>query len=250
MGSSVLNDYKTALVTGASSGIGEAVVHMLCARGIEVTAVARREQRLGELAEKTGCQTMVVDVCDVDAVHRDLAKLAPDIVINNAGMGRGFDNLLKVSADDIERVIQTNVSGAIHVLRATLPGMVARNRGHIVNIGSVAGLYPSTSALYGASKGAIHLLQQNLRLELMGSRVRCTEICPGRVHTEFYQQALDDKDQSEKMYQGFEVMQPQDIADAIAYALEAPWRVNVSTIELTPTEQYFGGATITPAKKN
>jgi NADP-dependent 3-hydroxy acid dehydrogenase YdfG len=178
-----------------------------------------------------------------------LADVAPDIVINNAGVGRGFDRLVNTELEDIERVIQTNVTGALHVLRATMPGMIERDRGHIVNIGSVSGLYPSTSALYGASKGAIHLLQQNLRLELKGTRVRCTEICPGRVHTEFYRHALDDSAASEKMYQGFEVMQPQDIAAAIAYAIDAPWRVNVNNIELAPTEQHFGGAQIVPSKR-
>jgi len=240
------NHYETALVTGASSGIGEAVVESLCERGMQVIAVARRSDRINELAARTGCRPLLLDLCDTDALYHSLETEPYDVVVNNAGLGRGFDQLINATRDDIDRVIHTNVNAAIHVLRATLPGMIARKRGHVFNIGSVAGLYPISSALYGASKGAIHLLQQNLRLELKGTRVRCTEICPGRVKTEFFHTALDDRAQSDKMNQGFTLMQSADIAAAVAYALDAPWNVNISLIEMTPTEQHFGGVTAVP----
>ena len=137
---------------------------------------------------------------------------------------------------------------AVHVVRATLPGMVERKRGHIVNIGSIAGLYPIKSSLYAASKGAVHLLSQNLRVELQGSGVRVTEICPGRVETEFFAVAVGEE-AAKKVYEGFEVLVPDDVADAILYALDAPWRVNIGRIELTPNEQYVGGVTIAPVEK-
>jgi NADP-dependent 3-hydroxy acid dehydrogenase YdfG len=243
-----LDDYKTALVTGASSGIGAAVVTALRARGLTVVAAARRAERLEALAEETGCTPLVVDLRDTGALYDALGGLEVDILVNNAGLGRGFEALFEVSPEDIDTTLGTNVLAAVHVVRAVAPGMVGRKRGHIVNIGSIAGLYPIKSSLYGASKGAVHLLSQNLRVELQGSGVRVTEICPGRVETEFFQVAVGEE-AAKKVYSGFEIMQPQDVADAILYALDTPWRVNVSTIEMTPTEQYVGGVTIAPVDK-
>ncbi|MCB1813161.1 MAG: SDR family NAD(P)-dependent oxidoreductase, partial [Candidatus Competibacteraceae bacterium] len=164
---------------------------------------------------------------------------------------RGISGLFQASADDVDTTISTNVTSLFHVLRAVTPGMIDRQRGHIVNIGSVAGLYPITSSIYGASKGAVHLLSQNLRLELRGSGVRVTEICPGRVDTEFFDAALDDTATREKVKDtGIQNLQSQDIADAIMYALDAPWRVNVGLIEITPNEQAFGGLSFTPVKSS
>ena len=243
-----LADYKTALVTGASSGIGAAVVRALSARGITVHAAARRVDRLEALAEETGCLPVVLDLRDTKSLYEALGALEVDILINNAGVGRGFEALFTVRPEDISATLETNVLAAVHVVRATLPGMVKRKRGHVVNIGSIAGLYPIKYALYGASKGAVHLLSQNLRVELQGSGVRVTEICPGRVETEFFQVAVGEE-AAKEAYAGFEILVPDDVADAILYALDVPWRVNVSTIEMTPTEQYAGGVTIVPVDK-
>jgi NADP-dependent 3-hydroxy acid dehydrogenase YdfG len=184
-----LEDYKTALVTGASSGIGAAAVRALAARGLTVHAAARRAERLAALAAETGCSPLVLDVRDTEALYAALGGLEVDILINNAGLGRGFEALFRVAPEDIDTTLKTNVLAAVHAVRATLPGMVERKRGHIVNIGSIAGLYPIKSSLYGASKGAVHLLSQDLRVELQGSGVRVTEICPGRVETEFFEVA-------------------------------------------------------------
>ena len=244
-----LEDYKTALVTGASSGIGAAVVRTLSARGIAVHAAARRAERLEVLAEETGCTPLVLDLRDTRSLYEALGGLEVDILINNAGLGRGFEALFEVAPEDIDVTLQTNVLAAVHVVRATLPGMVKRKRGHVVNIGSIAGLYPIKSSLYGASKGAVHLLSQNLRIELQGSGVRVTEICPGRVETEFFAVAVGEE-AAKEAYEGFEVLVPDDVADAILYALEAPWRVNVGCIELTPTEQHVGGVTIAPVERD
>lgn len=243
-----LSDYESALVTGASSGIGAAVVRSLRGRGLQVHAMARRRERLDALAEETGCIPHVQDLRDTQATFDVISALDVDIVVNNAGLGRGFGKLHEARLEDIDTTIDTNVRAAIHVLRASLPGMVSRNRGHVVNMSSVAGLYPLPFTIYGASKGAVHRLSQNLRLELAGSRVRLTEICPGRVGTEFFDVAVDDPDKRAAMKNtGIDVLQAQDIADAVVYALDTPWRVNVSLIELQPTEQIFGGANLVPA---
>jgi NADP-dependent 3-hydroxy acid dehydrogenase YdfG len=237
-----LEDYSTALVTGASSGIGAAVVQRLRDRGVTVHAMARRQERLDALAEETGCVPHVLDVRDTSSA------LDADIVVNNAGLGRGFGKLHEAELEDIDTTIDTNVRAAIHVLRASLPGMLSRNRGHVVNMSSVAGLYPMASPIYGASKGAVHRLSQNLRIELGGSRVRLTEICPGRVATEFFDAAIDDPAKRSAVKDtGISELTSDDIAAAVIYAVDAPWRVNVSLIELQPTEQVFGGMSIVPA---
>jgi len=242
-----LDDYKTALVTGASSGIGAAVVMALTARGLTVYAAARREERLKALAAETGCTPLVLDVRDTEALYHALGGLDVDILVNNAGLGKGFEELFKVLPEDIDTTLGTNVVGAVHVVRAVAPGMVARKRGHIVNVGSIAGLYPIKFSLYGASKGAIHLLSQNLRVELQGSGVRVTEICPGRVSTEFYDAAVPNPATLERLKDtGIRELSPDDIAGAILYAVSAPAHVNVSTIELQPLEQTFGGVGLEP----
>jgi len=245
-----LSDYRTALVTGASSGIGAATVQALTRRGLQVHAIARRAERLDALAAETGCTVHALDLCDTDALYRVIGGIDTDVLINNAGMGRGFDTLANASREDIDRSIDTNVTAALQVVRAVLPGMIERRRGHLVQIGSIAGLYPLLSAVYGATKGAIHLLSQNLRTELTGTGIRHTEICPGRVHTEFFNTAIDDTERRESLVQGFELMQSEDIADAIVYALDTPWRVNISTIEMTPTEQAPGGLIIEPVARD
>ena len=234
-------------MTGASSGIGAAIVERFRERGLTVHALARRQERLDALAEKTGCVPHVLDVRDTSRVFEVISGLDADIVVNNAGLGRGFGKLYEAELEDIDTTIDTNVRAAIHVLRASLPGMLSRNRGHVVNMSSVAGLYPMASPIYGASKGAVHRLSQDLRIELGGSRVRLTEICPGRVATEFFDAAIDDPQRRSAVKNtGIEELTSDDIADAVIYAVDAPWRVNVSLIELQPTEQIFGGMNITP----
>ncbi len=240
------SQYSVALVTGASSGIGAAVTRALRALDLKVYALARRREALAELAGEVGCIPLVADVNDTGQVNEVLAGLPIDILINNAGLGRGFAGLAQTTGEDIARVIETNVAAVLQVTRIVLPGMIERQRGHIVNMGSVAGLHPTGLSLYGATKGAIHLFGQNLRLELQGTGIRVTEICPGRVDTPFFDTALDDPADAKAFTQGFACLRPEDIADAIAYAIRAPWRCNIATIELMPTEQSIGGARITP----
>ena len=237
----------TALVTGASSGIGAAVVRKLAANGWQVHALARRAARLEALAGETGCIPHALDIRDGAALERLMAGLAPDLLVNNAGLGAGITGLATASHDEVARTIDTNVTAVLELTRLTLPGMIARRRGHVVNLGSVAGLYPLVSAVYGASKGAVRLLSQNLRLELRGTGVRVTEICPGRVATEFYDAAVPDPAARDRIKTtGIRELSPDDIAEAILYAVSTPAHVNVSTIELQPVEQTFGGAQFDP----
>ena len=245
-----LSDYRIALVTGASSGIGSAVTRTLCKSGLEVHALARRRDRLESLQAETGCHIHEQDLRDRNAINNLFGHRRIDVLINNAGLGRGYETLSDTSYEDIDRTIDTNVKGTFYLIRAVLPGMIERCCGHVVNIGSAAGLYPLKWSLYGSSKAAIRMLSQNLRLELEGTRVRVTEICPGRVTTEFYNVAIDDPDQREALKtSGIHELQPQDIADAIIYSLDAPWHVNINRIEIMATEQTYGGSRFVPIDK-
>ena len=240
----------TVLVTGASSGIGAAIVRRLCGDGRDVVALARRKDRLATLAEETGCRTHALDLTDGAAAEAFARDLAPHTIVNNAGSGQGIAGLSKTGPDDIALSLATNVAAPIHLIRGAMPAMAERGRGHVVNIGSIAGLYPIVSALYGAAKGAVHLMTQNLRVELKGSGVRVTEIAPGRTQSEFYDASgIPDEDRSRMTDTGITELTPEDVADAVLYALKAPPHVNIGLIELTPTEQALGGAHLVRATK-
>lgn len=233
-----------ALVTGASSGIGQATVRQLRAAGYSVTAVARRLDRLQALTAETGATALELDLTDTRRVYDVLTGQHFDVLVNNAGVGRGMGGFLSATPEDIDQTLRTNVESAIHVARAVLPAMVARGRGHIVHLGSVAGLYPIRSALYGASKGAIHLFAQNLRVELAGTGVRSTEIVPGRVKTEFFTAAIDDIEARAKTQVDITDLTADDIASAIIWVLNAPAHVDVTTLEVLPTDQAIGGVVL------
>ena len=233
-------------MTGASSGIGAAVARDLGRRGLKVHAVARREERLADLE---GCMTHVLDVRDTNALTGLLESIKVDILVNNAGVGRGFSSIAEADPDDIDRTLDTNVRSVVHAVRSVLPGMIRKGAGHIVNIGSMAGIYPLSAALYGASKGALHVLSMDLRLELQGTGIRVTEICPGRVQTEFYDRAFDSPEEIQQMKNsGINELTSQDVAASVMHALDAPWHVNVNRIEIQPTEQIYGGSVFTPRK--
>ena len=241
---------ETVLVTGASSGIGAALVRRLRTDGRDVVALARRADRLHALAEETGCRPIALDLRDRDGVARLVRDIEPDAIVNNAGSGQGFRGLAHTPGEDIEAALALNVAAPLQLVHAFLPGMIDRGRGHIVNIGSIAGLYPITSALYGATKGAIHLMSQNLRVELKGTGIRVTEIAPGRVTTEFYDAGGLSPEEAERFKRtGITELTADDVARSIQFALDAPAHVNIGLIELTPTEQALGGAYLTPAAR-
>ena len=193
-----LGKNMAALVTGASSGIGEATVRALRAEGVIVHAAARRLERLEKLADETGCIAHQLDVRDRAAVKAFGEKNPVDILVNNAGLGRALGSFWTAEIEDIEMTVDTNVISALHMVRSVLPGMVERGKGHIVNMSSVLALYPAPAALYGATKGAMHKFSRDLRQELQGTGIRVTEINPGRVISEFYNVAIDDADQLKK----------------------------------------------------
>lgn len=241
------SNYKTALVTGASSGIGKAVVSLLCQKGYKVTALARRKLKLNQLRKETGCNVISMDITKISEIKK-LKKFKFDIFVNNAGLGRGFEKIYKTKSRDIATTIDTNVKAFLQLLHCITPYMVKNKKGHIVNIGSIAGLYPLSSSVYGGSKGAVHLISQNLRLELSGTGVRCTEINPGRVDTEFFDVAFDNKKDAMNMKKGLKMLTASDIAESILFAIESPAHVNISLIEITPTEQAPGGVKIERVK--
>ena len=244
-----LDQNTKALVTGASSGIGEATARALRARGVTVFAAARRLDRLQELAGETGCIPVQLDVRDRAAVIAFGKEQPIDILVNNAGLGRALGSMWKADVEDIEITVDTNVTASLIMIKAVLPGMIERGRGHIVNMSSVTALYPLPMALYGATKGAMHKLCRDLRQELQGTGIRVTEINPGRVVSEFYNVAVDDDEQRQKITETHcEDLLATDIADAVVYCVDAPWRVNVSQMEIVPTEQTYGGAQFVPFK--
>jgi 3-hydroxy acid dehydrogenase/malonic semialdehyde reductase len=240
---------RTALVTGASSGFGEATVRRLVAMGARVVAAARRGDRLAALAREAGASVvpLVLDVRDRAAVEAALAALpaelaALDVLVNNAGLALGLEPAQRASLDDWETMIRTNCEGLVTVTRAVLPGMVARGRGHVVNLGSVAGSYPYPGGnVYGATKAFVHQFSLNLRADLLGTPVRVTSIEPGMAETEFSLVRFSgDAARARGVYQGVEPLSADDVADAICWCLTRPARVNVNTLELMPVQQAFG----------
>ncbi len=241
----------TVLVTGASSGIGDAVVRSLSGRGLTVIAAARRADRLARLADETGCTPLTLDVRNRDQIAEIGRTHDIDVLINNAGLGRAMGSLVDADPDDVERTIDTNVTALILLTQAVLPGMIDRQRGHIVNISSTLALYPGPAALYGASKGAVHKFCRDLRMELAGSAIRVTEINPGRVATEFYDVAIDDPDLRQDLKTtGITELTPEDVAASILHCLDAPPHVNIHQLELAPVEQVYGGARFTPIDRS
>jgi NADP-dependent 3-hydroxy acid dehydrogenase YdfG len=236
------SDYKTALVTGASSGIGAAVVERLRAEGLQVHALARSAKALGELAERTGCIAHAIDVTDLAGITRLTQEVEFDVLVNNAGVDRP-GSILKADAEGIDLLIDVNLRAVLHLCRLVVPGMVARDRGHVVNISSIAAAYNfNGNSTYHATKAAVSMLSRQLRIDAFGKRVRVTEICPGRVATDIFAHVHGDTPAiREKYLDGFELPQAADIANAIAFAIAAPIAVNIGHMEITPTLQVPGG---------
>lgn len=241
---------QCVLVTGASSGFGAAIARRFAAEGARVIVSARRVDRIDALVDELGERALALplDVSDRAAVEAALASLpAPfaevDVLVNNAGLALGLEPAQRASMEHWEQMIATNVRGLLYVTRALLPGMIERDRGHIVNISSVAATYPYPGAnVYGATKAFVTQLSLNLRADLCGHRVRVTDIEPGLAETEFSLVRFEgDAAAADRPYHGIEPLTADDIAEAVLWAVRQPRHVNINRIELMPTMQAFAG---------
>lgn len=241
---------RLVLITGASAGIGEACAEAFAREGARLILAARRHDRLTSLAARlasdhgTVAHLLELDVRDRGAVNAAIGGLPVgfadiDILVNNAGLSRGLDRMQDGDHLDWEEMIDTNVKGLLWVSRAVLPKMVARDRGQIINIGSVAGhqVYQSGN-VYCATKHAVRALTQGLRLDLLGTRVRCSTVDPGMVQTEFSEVRFHgDRERAAKVYLNFPPLQPADVAEAIVFCATRPPHVVVQEILLMPQDQ-------------
>ena len=241
---------RIVLITGASSGIGAACAHVLGASGAKLILNGRRKDRLTELAETLGrkysanCLVLRFDVRELNSVKVELENLprdwqAIDVLVNNAGLARGLDKLAEGKIDDWEEMIDTNIKGLLYVTRFVIPGMIQRDRGHVVNVASTAGIYNYPCGnVYSATKAAVRVLSESLRMDLLGTRVHVSTISPGLVETEFSQVRYHgDKERAAKVYRGLTPLKPEDVADVIHFCLTRPEHVNVSEVLITPIDQ-------------
>jgi 3-hydroxy acid dehydrogenase / malonic semialdehyde reductase len=241
---------RTVFITGASSGFGVAAARRFAARGDRVIAAARRTERLRSLAEEFGPDVLLpltLDVRDRASVERIAATLPAgfaevDILVNNAGLALGLEPAAEADVGHWEQMIETNCTGLVYVTRALLPQMVARGRGHVVNLGSIAGTYPYPGGnVYGATKAFVHQFSLNLRADLHGSGVRVTCVEPGLSGgTEFSDVRFGgDSERAAAVYAGTQPLTADDIGAAIEWATSQPAHVNINVIELMPVSQSF-----------
>jgi 3-hydroxy acid dehydrogenase/malonic semialdehyde reductase len=238
-------------VTGASAGFGSAIARRFAKEGHQIVAVGRRPERLDALAKELGRErvfALTLDVRDREAVNTVLTRLPAEfadisVLVNNAGLALGLEPAQNAQLDAWEEMVDTNVKGLMYVTRALLPGMVARQRGHVINMGSIAATYPYPGGnVYGASKAFVRQFSLNLRADLAGTKVRVTDIEPGLVGgTEFSNVRFrGDSDRAAKMYQGADALTPEDVAEAVCWVASLPPRVNINTVEMMPVTQSFG----------
>ena len=235
------------MISGASAGIGTACAHSLAAAGLDLIVLARRADKLSALKKEIErvhgrrVEAFAVDVRDQNAVA-ELAEFTRDrpvdVLINNAGLAKGTDPVAKGTLADWDQMIDTNVKGLLYLTRAVLPRMIARGAGHVVNIGSVAGrhVYPG-GAVYCATKFAVRALTEGLRLDLMGTPIRVTNISPGMVETEFSAVRLNDEARAKALYEGMRPLSAADVAETVTWCLSRPAHVNVQELVIYPTDQ-------------
>ncbi|MEH2146041.1 SDR family oxidoreductase [Nostoc sp.] len=238
------------LITGASSGIGTACARIFAGAGAKLILAARRLERLQQLADtlskdfSTEIHLLQLDVRDRNAVESAISTLPSawseiDILINNAGLSRGLDKLHEGSFQDWEDMIDTNVKGLLYLSRYVVPGMVSRDRGHVVNLGSIAGhqTYPGGN-VYCATKAAVRAISEGLKQDLLGTRVRVTSIDPGMVETEFSEVRFHgDTERANKVYQGVTPLTADDVADVIFFCVTRSPHVNINEVVLMPVDQ-------------
>ena len=238
-----------ALVTGASAGFGWAIAEQLAARGVNLLITGRRADRLAELKKqivsqhKTLVESLIFDVRNLpecEAALKQKASLVANvsILINNAGLAKGVDNVWAGKPDDWDQMIDTNIKGLLYMTRLVLPSMIERNSGHIVNIGSIAGHWVAPGgAVDCATKFAVRAITDGLRIDLGGKNIRITNIEPGIAETEFAHVRLEDDKKAAGVYQGITPLTANDVADAVIWSLERPPHVNIHELLITPVAQ-------------
>jgi len=246
------------LVTGATSGFGEATARRFLANGHQVVAVGRRAERLEALKaslpidQQKKLHTIVVDVCNSAQVDTLPASLPAEfskvtVLINNAGLALGLEPAHKASLEDWDRMIDTNIKGLVHMSRAFLPGMVERKCGHVINVGSVAANYPYPGGnVYGGTKAFVKQFSLNLRADLVGTPVRVTCVEPGMcAGTEFSNVRFKgDDDKAEKVYTGVKALSADDVAETIYWSATLPSHININVLEVMPVQQSFNALNI------
>ncbi|OGU22043.1 MAG: NAD(P)-dependent oxidoreductase [Geobacteraceae bacterium GWF2_54_21] len=244
-------DSKTILITGASSGFGAACARIFATNGSRLILTARRVDPLLKLQDELGTtaeiQIIPLDVRDREAVQGAIESLperfsAIDVLINNAGLALGLEPAHQADLDDWDTMVDTNIKGLMYCTRMVLPGMVARNRGHIVNISSTAGAWPYPGGnVYGGTKAFVTQFSRNLRSDLIGTRVRVSCIQPGMAETEFSKVRFKgDDEQAAGVYSGTEPLTAEDIAETVRWVVSQPAHVNVNTLELMSIDQSWG----------
>ena len=239
---------KTALITGATSGIGKATAERFAKEGIALVVCGRRQERLDELVEELSKQvpvhSLTFDVRNRSDVATAIASLPKDfsqidILVNNAGNAHGLDTIQEGNLDDWDAMLDINVKGLLYVSKAIIPGMIERNEGHIINIGSLAGkeVYPKGN-VYCASKHAVDAINQGMRKDLNEFGIRVGAINPGLVETEFSEVRFKgDNDRAKTVYQGYKALQAEDIADIIHFIVTRPYHVNIADLLVLPSAQ-------------
>ena len=242
---------KTVMVTGATSGFGLEIARQCVRAGAKTIICGRREERLEALKTELprgSVHAAVLDVrhrAEVERFIHDLPQdfSAIDVLVNNAGLALGLESVQDGNVDFWDQMIDTNIKGLTYCTRAVLPGMVARDRGQIVNIGSIAGLYPYAGGnVYGGTKAFVEQFSANMRSELLGKNIRVTIVEPGMADTEFSNVRFQgDDERAAKVYEGIEALTAGDIADAVLWAVTRPAHVNVNRLEIMPTMQAYAG---------
>ena len=240
---------RTVLITGASAGIGAACARAFAAEGARLVQAARRAERLQELADKlrgsgTDVLALELDVRDAAAVADIIGALpaewsAIDVLVNNAGLGRGMDKLWNGAPADWDEMVDTNVKGLLYVTGAVVPGMVERGHGHVINLGSVAGheVYPG-GAVYCATKHAVGAITRGLRMDVLGTGVRVSTVDPGMVETEFSVVRFHgDQERAKNVYRNMNPLTPDDIAETVVWVATRPSHVCIDEIIIKPTDQ-------------
>jgi NADP-dependent 3-hydroxy acid dehydrogenase YdfG len=237
---------KIVLITGASAGIGAACAKQFAAEGSQLVLLARRREKLEQLAAELDTETHLVEI-DIrrrkeltkalDSLPEEFAEI--DILVNNAGMGRGLDKIHEGQVDGWEEMIDTNIKGLLYVSRAVLPGMVERGRGHVINIGSIAGheVYPGGN-VYCATKHAVNALTKGMRIDLVDTPIRVSTVDPGLVETEFsVVRFYGDEDRAQATYKGYKPLDAIDVADAAVWVANRPEHVQIAEVIIFPSAQ-------------